>query len=66
MTQQVTYSLAVKRALPEYQNFSPFYSVTEDVREDETPDEAFDRLEDLVERRMGLKIPSLESELTGG
>jgi hypothetical protein len=63
MTQQVTYSLAVKRALPNYQNYSPFYSITEDVREDETPEEAFDRLEELVEKRVGLKVDQLDAEL---
>lgn len=62
---QVTYSLAIKRALPEYQNFTPFYSVTEDVREGETVEEAFDRLEAIVEERMGLKVKELDKELTG-
>lgn len=63
---QVTYSLGVKRALPSYQNYSPFYSVTEDVREDETVDEALDRLEEIVEKRVGLKVDQLDKELGAG
>lgn len=65
MTEQVTYSLAVKKALPEFQNFTPFYSVTVDVHDDESYDDAIDRVEDLVERRMGIKLTTLEAELTG-
>lgn len=60
---QVTYSLAIKRALRDYQNYTPFYSVTEDVREDETVEEAFLRLEEIVETKMDLKIKQLDSEL---
>lgn len=61
--QSVTYSLAIKRSLRDYQNYTPFYSVTETVREGETVEEAFDRLEETVEKRMGLKIDQLDVEL---
>jgi hypothetical protein len=63
---QVTYSLGVKRALPNYQNYSPFYSITDDVREDETVEEAFDRLEEIVEKRTGVKVDQLDEELGAG
>lgn len=64
MTKQVTYSLGIKRAIPNtYSNYSPFYSITEDVREDETPEEAWARLEEQVEKRMGLKVDQLDKEL---
>lgn len=60
----VTYSLAIKRAIANtYQNYTPFYSVTEDVRDGETVEEAYDRLEEIVEKRMGLKIDQLDDEL---
>ena len=62
----VTYSLGVKRALPAYQNYTPFYSISEDVREDETVEEAFDRLEEIVEKRIGVKIDQLDKELSEG
>lgn len=60
---QVTYSLGVKRSLPDYQNFSPFYSVTVDVDENETEEEVFAAVEEIVEARMGLKIDQLDVEL---
>ena len=64
MTNSVTYSLAIKRAIPNsYQNFTPFYSVTRDVQEGETEQEVLDQLEELVEKRMGLKIDQLDDEL---
>jgi hypothetical protein len=64
---QVTYSLGIKRAIPNtYSNYSPFFSITEDVREGETPEEAYDRLEELVEKRMGLKVDQLDGELGAG
>jgi hypothetical protein len=66
MTQQVTYSLAVKRSLPGYQNYTPFYSLTDEVREGETVQEAYARLEEEVESRLGLKIDQLDVELAEG
>jgi hypothetical protein len=61
---QVTYSLGIKRAIPNtYSNYSPFFSITEDVQEGETAEEVWDRLEEQVERRMGLKVDQLDEEL---
>ena len=60
----VTYSLGIKRAIRNtYQNYTPFYSITEDVREGETVEEAYARLEEIVEKKMGLKIEQLDEEL---
>jgi len=62
---QVTYSLGIKRSLPDYQNYSPFYSMTDDVREGETVQEAYKRLEETVEKQLGLKVDQLDAELRG-
>lgn len=63
MTNSVTYSLAIKRNLPNYQNYTPFYSVSRDVQEGQTEEEVFDELEALVEKRMGIKVDQLDEEL---
>lgn len=64
--ESVTYSLGLKRAIANtFQNYTPFYSVTEKVREGETVLDAFRRAEALVEYKMGLKVDQLDEELSG-
>jgi len=63
LTDSVTYELAWKRALPGYENITPFFGVTTDVRDDESFEDAKDRVVKMVEDWMTEKIQEIETDL---
>lgn len=63
MTDSVTYSLGLKRSVKQYENYTPFYSVSRDLKEGETEQQVFDELEAIVEKRMLDKCTELDKDL---
>jgi hypothetical protein len=59
----VTYSLAYKRSLPNYENVTPFFSVTRAVREGEDINQAIDAVVSLVEQRLTQKIEEIDADV---
>ena len=62
MSDSVTYSLGYKRALPNYENVTPFFSVTTTVREGETIDAAKNRVVAKVESWLEAKIREIDED----
>lgn len=59
----VTYSLGYKRALPNYENVTPFYSITRAVRAGESIDDALDAVVAKVEQRLTQKIEEIDADV---
>lgn len=66
MTDSVTYSVAYKRSLPNYENVTPFFSVTRDVKEGETFDKVKEALVLKVETWMTEKINEIDADSKKG
>lgn len=62
MTNSVTYSAAYKRALPGYENVTPFFSITRDVPEGADEDAVIAEVVDKVERLLSEKIAEIDAD----
>lgn len=58
----VTYSMAYKRALPNYENATAFFSITDEVRASETVDQTKDRLVKKVDSWLEAKINEIDED----
>ena len=66
MADSVTYSMGYKRALPNYENVTPFFSITRDVPEGKTEDEVLDEVVAKVEARLEAKIQEIDADVAKG
>lgn len=65
MTNSFTYSAAYKRALPGYENVTPFFSITRDIPEGVEEDEIIAEVVEKVERLLSEKIQEIDSDAKG-
>ena len=67
MTDSVTYSMAWKRSLPnnKYENITPFFSVSLDVKEGTSIEETKAEAVSLVEGWLEAKIQEIDADLKG-
>jgi len=63
MTDSVTYSAGYKRALPGYENVTPFFSITRDVPADKTEDEVIAEVVAKVESLLEAKIAEIDADV---
>lgn len=62
MASSVTYSMGYKRSLPNYENVTPFFSITRDVGEGETEQEVLNDIVATVEARLEAKIREIDAD----
>lgn len=63
MANSVTFSLGYKRALPGYENVTPFFSITRDVPEGADEDEVIREVVAKVESLLTEKIDEIDADL---
>ncbi len=63
MTDSFTYSVAYKRALPGYENVTPFFSITRDIPEGVSEDEVISAVVEKVEGLMSEKIAEIDADV---
>lgn len=62
MSDSVTYAVGYKRSLPNYENVTPFFSITRDVREGETFEQVKNMLVEKVEGWLETKIAEIDQD----